>query len=113
VSDYKDFMLLIFNVLTGSQLEKLTTQAIEAANSKYEGLEDIYKMTLKSIKMPVAKEVREDIENNLNRIRESVEKDITSNLVSKSSNQFVFNFLVNTNLIYMSNIHEHNRLTKI
>ena len=57
VSDYKDFMLLMYNVLTGGQLDRLTTQMLEASISKYEGLEDVYKMTLKSIKMPVAKEV--------------------------------------------------------
>lgn len=72
VSDYKDFMMLVHNVLIGSQLEKLTTQVVESSISKYEGLEDVYKMTLKSIKMPVGKEVRTDLENNINKIRESL-----------------------------------------
>lgn len=86
---------------------------MEAAQNKYDGLEDVYKLTLKSIKMPVAKEVPEDLENNALRIRESLEKDLTKNLNARSSGQYVFNLVAGTNLLYLSSLHDHSRLLKI
>lgn len=70
-------------------------------------------MTLKSIKMPIAKEMKADLEVNLNKIRESLEKDFTKDLGGKSADQFVFNFVPNTNHLYLCSLSNHASLIKV